>query len=168
MDTFSFISPGNTLSKGSSGIIIANLIMHFFTRKNAFLLYFILSCPDACFPCILSRFSHVWLFVSLWTVALWTPLSMQFSRQEYWSGLPYHPPGDLPDPGTDPASLMSPALASGFLTTSATLPMITSQISQLVQQLLSQRVQLKLRKKSLESFRIWAWTCLIHPIFSVL
>ena len=118
MDTFSFMSPGNTLSKGSSGIIIANLIMHFFTRKNTFLLDFRLSCPDACFPCLLSRFSHVWLFVSLWTVTLRTPLSMQFSRKEYWSGLPYHPPGDLPDPGTDLASLMSPALASGFLTTS--------------------------------------------------
>ena len=45
---------------------------------------------------------------------------MGFSRQEYWSGLP-RPPGDLPDPGIEPASLMSPALAGGFFTTSATL-----------------------------------------------
>ena len=117
---------------------------------------------------VLSHFSLVQLFANLWTVAPQAPLSLGFSRQEYWSGLPCLPPGELPDPGIERTSLRSPALASGFLTTSATLPMITSKISQLVQQLLSQRVQLKLRKKSLESFRIWAWTCLIYPIFSVL
>ena len=43
-----------------------------------------------------------------------------FSRQEYWSGLPFPPPGDLPNPGIKPRSLVSPALASGFFTTSAT------------------------------------------------
>ena len=48
------------------------------------------------------------------------PLSMRFSRQEYWSGLPCPPPGDLPDPGIKPTSLMSPALAGGFFTTSTT------------------------------------------------
>ena len=46
------------------------------------------------------------------------PLSMEFSRQEYWSRLPFPPPGDLPDPRIEPLSLMSPALAGGFLTTS--------------------------------------------------
>ena len=45
---------------------------------------------------------------------------MGFSRQEYWSGLPCPPPGDLPDPGIKSVSLMFPALAGGFLTTSAT------------------------------------------------
>ena len=45
-------------------------------------------------------------------------LSMVFSRQEYWSGLPCPPPGDLPDPGTEPMSLMSPAMAGSFFTTS--------------------------------------------------
>ena len=45
---------------------------------------------------------------------------MGFSRQECWSGLPCPPPGDLPDPGIEPTSLMSPALAGGFLTTTAT------------------------------------------------
>jgi len=45
-------------------------------------------------------------------------LSRGFSRQEYWSGLPFPPPGDLPDAGTEPASLASPALAGGFFTTS--------------------------------------------------
>ena len=48
------------------------------------------------------------------------PLSMGFSRQEYWCGLPCPPPGDLPDPGIKPASLMSPALTGGFFTTGAT------------------------------------------------
>ena len=49
------------------------------------------------------------------------PLSMGFSRQEYWSGLLFPSPGDLPDLGIEPVSLMSPAFASGFFTTSATL-----------------------------------------------
>ena len=49
------------------------------------------------------------------------PLSMGFSRQEYWSGLPCPPPGDLPNPGIKPASFMSPALSYGFFTTSANL-----------------------------------------------
>ena len=60
-----------------------------------------------------SRFSRVWLFATLWTIASQAPLSMGFSRQEYWSGLPCPPPGDLPDSGIEPAS---PALASRFFT----------------------------------------------------
>ena len=70
--------------------------------------------------CLLSRFSGVQLFATLWTVALQAALTMGFSRQEDWSGLPWPPPGDLPDPGTEPASLTSSALAGGFSTTSAT------------------------------------------------
>ena len=54
-----------------------------------------------------------------WTVARKAPLLIGFSRQEYWSGLPCPPPGDLPNPGTEPTSLTSPALASRFFTTSA-------------------------------------------------
>ena len=53
---------------------------------------------------MISRFSLVWLFVTLWTVARQAPLSMGFSRQEYWSGLPCCPPGDLPNPGIKPRS----------------------------------------------------------------
>ena len=52
-----------------------------------------------------------------WTVGSQAPLSMECFRQEYWSGLPFHVPGDLPDPGTEPASPVSPALAGGFFTT---------------------------------------------------
>ena len=59
-------------------------------------------------------------YVTLWTVARQAPLSVGFSRQEYWRGLPCPPPGDLPDPGIKPASLMFPALLGGFFTTSVT------------------------------------------------
>ena len=69
---------------------------------------------------VLSHFSHVQLFATLWTVGHPGPLSMAFSRPEYWSGLPCPPPGDLPDPGIKPESLMSPALAGGFFTSLAT------------------------------------------------
>ena len=70
--------------------------------------------------CVLIHFSCVRLLVTPWTVACQAPLSMGFSRQEYWSGLPYPPPGDLPNPGIEPASLMFPGLASGFFTTHTT------------------------------------------------
>ena len=59
-------------------------------------------------------------FVPPWTAARQAPLSMGFSRQEYWSGLPCPPPGDLPNPGIVPMSLKSPALASRFFTVWAT------------------------------------------------
>ena len=62
-------------------------------------------------------FSHVQLFVAPRTVAHQAPLSMEFSRQEYLSELPFPPPGDLPDPGIRPTSLASPALAGEFFTT---------------------------------------------------
>ena len=62
--------------------------------------------------CILSH--HVQLFVTLWTVAHQAPLSVEFSRQEYWSVLPFPSPGDLRDPGTEPESSMSAASAGNF------------------------------------------------------
>ena len=70
--------------------------------------------------CVLSCFSHARLFATLCTVAHQPPLSMGFSRQEYWSGLSFPSPGDLPDPRIKPASLMSPALTGRFFTTSTT------------------------------------------------
>ena len=51
-----------------------------------------------------------------WTVAWQAPLSMEFSRQEYWHGLPFPTPADLPNPGIEPGSLASPALMGKFLT----------------------------------------------------
>ena len=70
---------------------------------------------SAC-TCLLSHFSHIQLFTTAWTIARQAPLSMGFSRQEYGSGLPRPPPGDPPDPGMEPASLMSPASAGRFFT----------------------------------------------------
>ena len=58
--------------------------------------------------------------VTPWTMACQAPLSMGFSRQEYWSGLPCSPPGDLPDPGIKPTPLMTPALSGRFLNHCAT------------------------------------------------
>ena len=67
----------------------------------------------------LCAWSPQWcLFAMLRTVACQAPLSMTFSGQEYWSGLLFPPPGDLPDPGIESMSLMSLALAGGFFTTS--------------------------------------------------
>ena len=62
---------------------------------------------------VVRSFSLVWLFVATWTVAHQGPLSMGFSRQEYWSGLPFPFPGDLSDPGIKPTS---PTLAGRFFT----------------------------------------------------
>ena len=70
-------------------------------------------CDPVC-VCLLSCFSCVRLFETLRTVACQAPLSMGLSQQEYWSGLPFSPPGDLPDPGTEPEFLVSPAVAGRF------------------------------------------------------
>ena len=70
--------------------------------------------------CVLSHFSRIRLFATLWTVARQVSLSMGFCRQEYWDGLPCPPPEDLPTPGIEPTSLKPPTLAEGFLISSAT------------------------------------------------
>ena len=75
--------------------------------------------------CVLNWCSRVWLFgvwllATPWTVAHQAPLSMGFSRQQHWNGLPCPLIGDLPDPGIEVVSLLSPALAGRFFTTSAT------------------------------------------------
>ena len=68
--------------------------------------------------CVLTQLlSSVWLFVTPWTEAIQGPLSVEFSRQEYWSRLPFPPPQDLPNPAIKPVSLVSYALAGGFFTT---------------------------------------------------
>ena len=70
---------------------------------------------------------NLWtVLATLWTVTCQTPLSMGFSRQEYWIGSPFPPPGDLPNPGIELVSLMSPALAGVFFTTSATEYLISN------------------------------------------
>ena len=70
-----------------------------------------------CFAKLTSVVSDTWI---PWTRVFQAPLSMGFSRQAYWSGLPCPPPEDLPDWGMEPASLMPPALAGRFFTTSTT------------------------------------------------
>ena len=85
----------------------ANTLIIFYKRK----LFFFLSLPPLqtiglliissfSSPCVhmLSCCSRVWLFATLWTIACQAPLSMEFSKQEYWNGLPFPSPGDLPDP----------------------------------------------------------------------
>ena len=79
-----------------------------------------LSCFCMC-ACTVSRFSCVQLCATLRTVACQASLSVGFSRQEQWSGLPCPSPGHLPDPGIEPASLIPPALAGGLAATVATL-----------------------------------------------
>ena len=69
---------------------------------------------------MLNCFSCVWLFATPWKVTCQALLAMGFSRQEYWNGLPCPSPGDLPYPGIETKSLVSPALAEGFFTTTAT------------------------------------------------
>ena len=73
--------------------------------------------------CMLSWFSRIRLSTTSWSVAHQAPLSIGFSRQKYWSGLPCPPPGDLPDPGSEP---VSPALAGRFYTASTTWELMTA------------------------------------------
>ena len=71
-------------------------------------------------PSVLSVLTCVRLFVTPWTVARQASVSMEFSRQEYWSGLPLPTPVDLSNPGIEPVSLGSLAMAGGFFASSAT------------------------------------------------
>ena len=88
-----------------------SLIFQFWTQITWLIVFLLLH--------VLSHLSHVRLFATPWTVAHQAPPSMGFSRQEYWSGLPLSRPGHLPNPGIQPMSLKSPALAGGFFTTIA-------------------------------------------------
>ena len=104
------------------------LIILFFFSYNHYLVFTVQFHPGLviCFlsfilpAFLLSYFSHVWLFAMLWTVAHWAPLSMGLSKQDYRSGLPCHPPGDLPNSGTEPVFLMSLALPGKFFIIRAT------------------------------------------------
>ena len=87
---------------------------HFFTCHLHYISYDNGSCA------VVSHLHCVQLFGIIWTRAHQAPLFMGFSRQGYWSGLPCSPSGDLPAPGIEPKSPMSPALAGGFFTTSTT------------------------------------------------
>ena len=90
----------------------ANTILSWLNEYN-------LNCYPGLRLCYANCFSHVQLFVTPWTVAHQASLSMEFSRQEYWSRLPRPPSGDLPPPGIKSTFLMPAALAGRFFTTSA-------------------------------------------------
>ena len=80
------------------------------------LFFIVLSLNVLLRACMPRSFRCVWLFMTQWTVAHQAPLSVGFSRQEYWSGLPFPPPGNLPHPGIEPTSLLSSTLAIEFFT----------------------------------------------------
>ena len=88
--------------------------MFLFFMEQLYVLYMDIMTLCVCYAELLS---HVQLFTTPWTVACQAPLSMEFSRQEYWSGLPFPFLGDLPDPRIKPVSFVFPALADGFFTT---------------------------------------------------
>ena len=122
-------------------------------------LAYIFKCGSYCLYysyCVLSRFSHVRLFATPWTVIRRAPLSMGFSRQEYWSGLPCPPPGDLSDPGLKPASFTSLALAGRFFTPRATTKRETE----------SQKSEVMCPRS--QSYSIMALLNLSSPLFKVL
>ena len=111
-DRFCVTFTHSALSTGSGTVFYMN-------SWSLKFLKFILKFPE--YICIgnsriqgVCKLSHVQLFAAPWTVAHQAPLSMGFFKQEYWSRLPFPSPGDLPDPGIEPAYFASPALASGF------------------------------------------------------
>ena len=93
---------------------------YFLLKYSYFAIVLLSPVKQSIHMCVLSHISHVRLSATPWTKACQAPQSMGFSRQEYWSGLKCFPPGDLHDPGIEPMSLISPALAGGFFTTRAT------------------------------------------------
>ena len=90
-------------------ISFVRFIILYIIANDIFKLHYLRDCII-----VVESLSRVRLFVTPWTVAHQSPLSMGFPRQEYWSGLPFPSPGDLPDSGIDPGL---PALVSGFFTT---------------------------------------------------
>ena len=106
-------------SKGSHMLTLTISFIQTFTKQCNFLDYLVPAC-------VLSHFSRVRLFAALWTVAHSSPLSVGFSRQEYWSGLPFPSPGDLPHPGINPGL---PALQSDSLPSKPSGKPISSKTS---------------------------------------
>ena len=89
--------------------------------SDVYIFPYLVSVSVSVYVCVCAcTLSRVQLFETPWTVACQPPLSMEYSRQEYWSGIPFPIPGNLPDPGIQPASLGSLALADGFFITNAT------------------------------------------------
>ena len=98
----------------SSPVFPATFIEETVSPPLYILVSFVVYCP------VLNCFNPVWLLVTPWTIACQSPLSLEFSRQKCWNGLPFPSIGDLSNPWTKPLSLRSPTLAFRFFTTSAT------------------------------------------------
>ena len=109
----SYSNKCNTVALKIAGVKYKILFFNVYSFLNIYFNCFKLLPAWSCFSC-------VQLFATLWTIAQQTPLSMGFSRQEYWSGLPYPPSADFPDPGIEPMSFMSPELADVFFTIGTT------------------------------------------------
>ena len=116
---------------------------------------FLTHCIKGAVCCARSLQSHPTLW-TLWTVAHQASLSIGFSRQEYWSGLLCPSPGDLPGPGIEPVSLMSPALAGGFSTTNATWETTLSRVH--TTKAITVDVDL--------DHWVWGGICLLSPLWS--
>ena len=106
-------------------LMVSLMSSSFEFRWSSIYCFLIHSCVCMCMcVCVLSR---VWLFATPWTIACQVPLFMEFSRQVYWSELPFPSPGDVPDPGIKPVSPAYPALTAD----SFPLGQMASQISSL-------------------------------------
>ena len=120
-DPVDYSLPGSSVHGIFQARVLEWVAIASYLRLICKFLFLIAWCSNSWFhACMVSHFSRVWLFVTLWTIAHQAPLSTGFSRQEYWSGFPYPPPGHFPDPGIKPLSLSSPALAGESFATSAT------------------------------------------------
>ena len=106
--------------------------------------------------CVLSHISRVQLCATSWTIAHQAPLSMGFPRQEYWSGLPCPSPGDLPNPGVEPISLMSPALAGRFFTTSTTWEALGTTFKKILTKLVE---VMEFQLSYFKSWKVMLWKC---------
>ena len=116
---FASKSPSLTCSRSAWIFVICNqgvLTSPTVDRWLNVSLHPIWTCVYMC-VCMLSHFGRVWLFATPWTLTLQAPLSMGFSRQEYWSELPCPPPRDPPDSGVEFMSPVSPVLQVDFLPT---------------------------------------------------
>ena len=96
---FSFIVLAATVLKPFQYIVRKYLCLCVYTYMYMYVYIYIYMCICVCVCVVYCHFSHVWLFVTPWTIA-----PLEFPRQEYWSGLPFPFPGDLPDPGIKPRS----------------------------------------------------------------